>query len=125
MIYESGEDVWASDVSVPVRFECEAEGEEPVSFDARVRTDSVKLRISDENLCIDAELSISGDCLGQTLISCVDKVIMGDALAGRDSEIIVCYPSNEDTVWSIAKRYHVRPEAVCGDPKTDKYILID
>ena len=125
VLYENDGDLWSSDVTVPVKYECEGKGSDPVSFDASVCADNVKVRVSDGNICIDAEMSISADCFGESVISCVDRVIMGDSLEARESEIIVCYPSCDDTVWSIAKRYKVAPAAVMGDPENDKYILIE
>ena len=125
VIYENDGDVWTCDVSVPVRFECDARGGEPVAFDAAVRADSVRLKVADGNLCVDAEMNIVADCFGENVISCVDRVSLGEAFGDRESEIVVCYPLPDDTVWSIAKRYRVAPCSVCGDPKTDKYILID
>lgn len=125
VLYSNDGDIYSTDVNVPVKFETEGTGAEPAAFDAVAEADGIKLRIADGNLCIDAEMMICADCLGECVIESVDKITFGDSIEARECELIVCYPSPDDTLWSVAKRYKVAPTAVSGDPANDKYVIME
>ncbi len=124
-VYQNDGDIYSVDVTSPIKYECDGARSECVCFDVCIRAENIKLRISDGNLCIDAEMTVCGDCLGESIAENVDKITFGEAIESDDSRLIVCYPSNDDTLWSVAKRYRVAPSAVLGNPATDKYVLIE
>lgn len=125
VLYSNDGDVYSADVSVPVKFEAEGAGAEPVAFDAVAETDGMTLRIADGNLCIDAEMMICADCLGEQMIESVDRATFGESIGARECELVVCYPAPDDTLWSVAKRYKVAPSAVSGDVASDKYVILE
>jgi uncharacterized membrane-anchored protein len=124
VLYRNDGEVYSSDVNVPVKYERDGSVQTVAAFDAVAECEEMKLRIADGNLCIDAELRIGMDCMGEQSVEVVDRVSLGETLERRDSELIVCYPATDDTLWSVAKRYNVAPTAVSGDPASDKYVLI-
>ena len=126
VFYRKDGEIFVSEVSVPIRYEADAQDmSEPVSFDASAVANGVKIKLVDSNLCIDAELCVSADCLGENEITVADRVSFSDPLGTRDSEIVVCYTTPNDTLWSVAKRYKVAPSKIMGDPEKDRYIMID
>jgi hypothetical protein len=55
----------------------------------------------------------------------LDKVEFGGKHEKRRGVFAVCYPSSEDTLWSVAKRYAVEQSAIAGDPETDSFVMIE
>ena len=126
VLYRQGEEIGFADVNIPIRYTAQAENaQEPVSFDARARARDVRVKLTEDNLCVDAEISMCADCLGQSSAVAVDKVAFGESLPTRESELIVCYPSAQDCVWSVAKRYGVAPSDILGDPTSERYVIIE
>ncbi|MBQ9112693.1 MAG: DUF3794 domain-containing protein [Clostridia bacterium] len=125
VIWRNDGDINSSEVTLPVRLEVQgSESGEPVSFDARAEATDVRARIEDGSLRIDSELMMSVDCMGETVVRTVTGVSFGEEIPPRGSELIVCYPTPDDTLWSVAKRYKVAPADIIGDPGTDRYVMI-
>ncbi|MBO7311026.1 MAG: DUF3794 domain-containing protein [Clostridia bacterium] len=125
VVYMNDKDIYSSDVSVPVRYECDGASGEPVFGDALFKVEDMRLRIAEGNLCVDAEMSVCADCMGESIVKSVDKAVFGETIQKEEGQLIVCYPASDDTLWSVAKRYKVAPTLVLGDPSTDRYVLIE
>lgn len=125
VIYKNNGDAYSADTVIPVKYETGGAGNEPCAFDAYVSAESMKLRLSEGSLCIDAELSISADCFGTQSIECVSDVSFGGELPHFDTELVVCYPDSGDTLWNVAKRYRVPPTAIFGEPTADRYVIVE
>jgi len=50
-------------------------------------------------------------------LTALDEVIFGDYI-DKDSTMTVCFPSPTDTVWDIAKRYHIPTEAIISQNRS-------
>ena len=126
VFYRDGGDIYSADVSVPVRFETEGSANLPIAcFDACADATNIRARISDGSLCIDAELIMSADCFGATVVDMVDRVTFGEPVPPFDAEIVVCYPTEGDTLWSVAKKYKVPTTSVIGSPENDRFVIIE
>ena len=126
VLYKNEGEIGYSDVNIPIRYQWQAESKAaPVSFDVSAQARNLRVKLSEENRCVDAEISACVDCFGASSANAVERVIFGGAMPARDSELIVCYPSTQDCVWSVAKRYAVAPADILGDPATDKYVIIE
>ncbi len=130
MLYSKDAEIWSTELLVPIKYEAstlyEADSDTEVSsFEASAVICSPKVRINDGNICIDAEMYFSGEAMTQRTVSVVAESQIGEAKEKREPELIVCFPIKDDSVWSIAKRYSVSPSAVSGDPKNDKYVVIE
>ena len=97
----------------------------PVSFDAHTEATDIRVRIEDSELRVDAEMMISADCMGEDVVGAVTGAELGEMLMPRGSELTVCYPMVGDTLWEVAKRYRVSPDAVMGDPEKERYVMIE
>lgn len=73
---------------------------------------SARARLDGERLGIDAEIGICGTVWGNGSLSLLDGVSFGDEVARSRGECVICYPSREDSVWSVAKRYAVPVSSV-------------
>ena len=64
-----------------------------------------RARIDGERVGVDAEISVSGCVFDQSEISMLDSISFGDEIDKARGEYVVCYPSRQDSLWSVAKRY--------------------
>ena len=68
---------------------------------------SVRAKADGERVGIDAEIGISGSAYSLESESILSNAAFGDEIGSSRGEIVVCYPSNSDSLWSVAKRYGV------------------
>ena len=111
LICESGGEYSSSEIVLPVRYEMSADGEVS-GYDAQADVISCRARVDGENLCIDAELSVVAELTGAELVRTLSEARFGEKYDCRGNRMTVYYPSDGDSVWTVAKRYHVRPESV-------------
>lgn len=101
---EKDGDCTSSEIEFPIKFETESiEGMS--DCEAYCDVVSCRGRIDGERVGVDAEISICGRLWGYNEISVLDGVKFGGGLKPRRGEYIICYPSPDDTLWSVAKRY--------------------
>jgi hypothetical protein len=55
---------------------------------------------------VDAELSVCLSMRAQTEFSLLTETVTGQEIKSSGSVCTVCYPGKNDTLWSVAKRYH-------------------
>lgn len=125
VIYRKDGELFCSDVSVPIKYQADGACDGGVVYDCVCSLNNVKLRLDGENLCVDAEVGIMGECVAQKTVSAVQKVDFGAQLVSADSQIIICYPTPDDDLWSVAKRYRVAASSVIGDPVKDRFVIIE
>ena len=78
---------------------------------------SVRARADGERVGIDAEIGIVGSAYAIKTEKMLSNASFGDEMASQRGEIVVCYPSNEDTLWSVAKRYGAAVERLKNSNK--------
>lgn len=111
-----------SELTLPFRYE----GEKATPTTKKLSTDigvlSCRARIDGGNLCIDTELSICIEHLGENAITALSEVRFGDNVSRSDGDVIIYFPSHEDTPWSVAKKYSVPASKISA---MSNYILIN
>lgn len=127
VIHRKDGEIFATDVSVPMKYEMDgsADPSDSVVLDSACHVRNIKVKTDGGNLCIDAEIGVSADCVSEQTVSTVEKVTFGAPVARSESELIVCYPSPDDTLWSVAKRYKVAASNISGDPEKDRFVMIE
>ncbi len=126
VVYETGGEVSAADISIPLKYTANGTAErDAASFGAEANVFDVRCRLADGNVCIDCEVVMSYDCLCANEVTVAQGVRFGEAVEQGESELVVCYPDADDTLWSVAKKYKVPPTAVIGTPSEDKYVMIE
>lgn len=120
-----------SGTEIPLGFKYVCGKDEAKVVEARVSVISAKLRLDGGNLAVDTELSIRKLCANDIDVKTVSEVRFGDLSEKRNGDIILCFPSTDDTPWSVSKRYQVSPDALKGigsstdSLDTTPYILIN
>lgn len=119
------EDAVAQEFEVPFRYETDGYDAEITDFDATVDPISCRARIDGERIGLDAELAVCLSTRGESHCHMLHEAKFGAPLHMRGAVYTVCYPSREDTLWSVAKRYHRSVGAVsdmnnlAGSPAAD------
>lgn len=109
---------------VPFRCECEGEGRID-SFDACVEVLNCRARSDGDFLNVDAELELACTAIENVETPMLESASFGDDINEVSGVWTVCYTNGEDTLWDIAKRYGVSCEDVKGDPRKDRFTLIE
>ena len=105
LILFDGEEMSLQEIEAPFRYECE--GGEPVGdYDASVSAISCRARIDGERVSVDAELAVMLTTRKEESLRTVFSASLGEEVKGSGAAYTVCYPAREDTLWSVAKRYH-------------------
>ncbi len=122
-------DTSVSSVSVPVRYEIEADEADNdssvESFESYFEVKGIKARLENGQLVLTAELVGYVNAFAGSDARVLDKISLGEPLDKRDTRIVVAYPAADDTVWSLAKKYRVAPKRIMGDPERDRFVLVE
>ena len=108
-----GEELSAQEFEMPFRYETDGmleSGNSLSDYHATVDVISCKARLDGERIGVDAELAVSLFARSESQIRMLTDARFGEEVTRSDSTYTICYPSREDTLWSVAKRYH-RPVA--------------
>lgn len=95
-----------SDVELPFRYSTDTNMQaENAGAMVSGEVISARARIDGERIGIDSEISMCGNMWHNCDIKLLDDVDFGEELKFSRGEYVVCYPSRDDTLWSVAKRY--------------------
>ncbi len=93
------------DIEFPYRYEANVytDGRNKALYEGDVV--SARARVDGERIGVDAEICMRGMVWGEREERMLDSVSFKDNIERRRGDIIVCYPSGDDSLWSVAKRY--------------------
>lgn len=125
------------ELELPIRYEFEG-SEQILDYDAALGVISCRGRIDGERIGVDAELSVALCLRGETHFSMLCEANFDTPVRQKGAVYTVCYPSREDTLWSVGKQYHrsvnalSRMNALANAPAADspdslagvKYLLV-
>ncbi len=116
------------DTMLPLKYEFDA-SKDISSANARFDVISCKTRQDAESISIDAEIAVCARGNSFENIIALDEVRFTEKINRKKGDITICYPSKDDTLWSISKRYHVPMSRIQGmnalvDDISDKNYLI-
>lgn len=111
LLYRDGE-YTAAELELPFRYEKDGgltgelrEGMVP-EFDGCVKAMSCRARMDGERIGVDAELAVALRVTAPDQLTALSSVTFGEDVTRRRGEYVVCFPAADDTLWSVAKRYH-------------------
>ncbi len=96
----------AQEFEAPFRYETDGGKEAPTDSDITVELISCKAKIDGERIGVDAELAVAAAIRGQSRICTVSEASFGGEWKAAGAVYTVCYPARDDTLWSVARRYH-------------------
>lgn len=71
----------------------------------RIGVPVCRVRLDGERLAADCEVTVAARLCGREKLTSVAETKVEDARAARRGSICVYYPTSDDTLWSVAKRY--------------------
>ena len=99
-----------SEFDVPFRYETPAaDGDadmEPTACDSVIRAVMSRARLDGERVAVEAELSVALALRSVGEVSALSEVRLGAPVPAQGAACVICYPSPDDTLWSVARRYH-------------------
>ena len=107
-----GDDLSAQELEVPFRYEVDGVVGMPSACDAFVEPVSCRVRLDGERIAIDAELAVAVSLMGESRVRVLSETKFGDCVQRSASSYTVCYPAKNDTLWSVAKKYHRSVDSV-------------
>ncbi len=110
-IYSTGNGNYSNmQATVPVKFEMNAgEMESPYSYSADMEASDIRMRLDNEKVYFDFEVSMCLDISKKCRHKAVRSVkILDESTKREDNGILtVCYPGENETLWDISKRYGI------------------
>jgi len=100
-----GEDVSVQEFEIPFRYISDA-CNSITDYDVSVEPISCRARTDSERIAVDAELAVCMATRSEVSFDMLAEARMGEELHTSGAMLTVCYPAREDTLWSVAKRYH-------------------
>lgn len=110
------------ELSFPFKYACEGDAAEPSDFVCDLGVIACRGRIDGGNIAIDTELSVSAEFMGSSSVVALSEASFGERVERHDGDIVICYPTPDDTPWSIAKKYLVPVSKISA---MSDYILIN
>ncbi len=104
LLLEKDGEYSTADMELPFGYRAATSGE----FDRAIcsaEVVSARARADGDRVGIDAEIAISGRAYAEKDEQMLSRVGFGEAFRPRRGETVVCYPSDDDSLWSVAKRY--------------------
>jgi hypothetical protein len=94
------------DQIVPFKYEF-GFGSEHSSASFHVRPASATAKIDENMLSLDSEIYVCAELSKQFSISTLTDARFGEPISKKSGDMIVCYPTPDDTLWSVSKKYSV------------------
>ncbi len=105
-------------VSIPVPFKCETSSacfSQRYEYRCNVVAGAVRARIDSGCVVADAELYISARVMGKMSERTVSELHVSDVTESDSSALTVYYPSKDESLWSVAKKYAVSIDKLCKE----------
>jgi len=103
-------------IDVPVIFHVPVGDSKAEASQARVilSVTSCDASIKDGALNLNADFCITGCYTSKSTVQAVSELDISkdEAIEKNKSEIVVCYPVKDDSLWKVAKRYKVNPQEI-------------
>lgn len=100
-------DYTTAEFDLPFRYESPADGELPPSgSDSVLSPVLMKATIDGNRLSATAELAVALSLSAAAPVRALVSLRPGDPVPAPTADLTVCYPAPDDTLWSVAARYH-------------------
>lgn len=113
LLLEKDGEYSVSDVELPFAYRIATSGEfDRAACDAEII--SARARVDDDRIGIDAEIGIHGSEAKGESATMLAEVGFGEEIERDRGKIVICYPSGDDSLWSVAKRYGAPLESLAS-----------
>lgn len=116
LILLSDGEMSAKELELPFRYMLDGGASEqaihPFLYEAQVHSVIARARTDGERLAIDGELAVAGRTWYMQEVQMVSGVTVGEEIPAAAGQLRLCYPTGDDTLWTVAKRYHAPLDAL-------------
>ena len=107
ILVSSDGEMSTKEIELPWRYVADgaAAGEAPLHYEGQAQVLSAKARMDGKRLAIDAELGVCARLWTEKTILVATALTHGERRERTAGEMLLCYPSRQDTLWSVGKRY--------------------
>ena len=107
LLCEKDGEYTCTEIEMPFRYTVESKQNESDNAYASAIAEVInsRARLDGERIGVDAEVMMSCIISSKNDVRMLDDVSFGEEKEKNRGEYVVCYPSREDSLWSVAKRY--------------------
>lgn len=109
LLMKCGEEYATQEISLPFRYEFDGEDGQLFGTSSDIRMMSGRARIDGGRLSVDCEMAVSVRLCGIKSVEMLSAATFTEPCECY-RECVVCFPSESDTLWDVAKKYHTSPE---------------
>lgn len=102
----------AVDIFLPTKYEFESQNSNSSSLDANMKVICCHARQDSDNLSIDAEIEVCAKGAGNIEINSLSEVEFTSEIKKKKGMFRIYYPSKDDSLWSVAKKFNVSSETI-------------
>ena len=116
-----------NDFNVPIRCEMNiGEIKKPFSSKCLADVSDLRIRLDSERISFDFEVSLCTELFERSRHRAVESVKLNGEprAASHDSAMTLCYPSKNDTLWDVAKRYNTTVSALEAANRENSRVLL-
>jgi hypothetical protein len=115
VIADNGGEYVYGEFSSPFKYETDGEKGSASDYSVDVEVIAGRVKLDGENLNIDSELAVASRIGDFFEVSSVCSASFGEVHESAKKGVVICYPSKNESVWEIAKRYHVNFEKLASE----------
>lgn len=127
-ILKASGEYMSAEINIPVRCELNAgDFSEPISMHCEAKAHDIRARLDSERIYFDFEVSLWAKLCERSRRKYVSAIrLIGESKASQtQSTVTLCYPSGDDTLWNIAKRYGTTVEAIeAANPSGGRVLMV-
>ena len=111
VLLENGGEYTVKEIEMPFVFSCENKyGKNDIFASADIV--STKGKIDGERISLDSEIAFVYKMYNKEKISSLEALHFGEAVSDNQKQTVVIFPNDEESVWSLAKKYCISPEKI-------------
>lgn len=129
VLLQNGEGGGVSDAALSLPIRCELPCPAPIAsgeeFECACKLIAAEGRLDSNNLLVSLEVALDVGCFATEEISLVQTVHLETSHPFSEAAptMLLYYPTREERLWEIAKRFHVTPESLLTTNRTDEKSL--
>ncbi len=118
ILYSDGNEYGCRELVSPLRYETDISGEvTDGELDASVcmTVFGCRVRMDGERVSVDSEIGVAMRLCRPAQVRMLSEACFAGAPQRRCGDVVVCYPDEGDTLWSVARRYGADARRICAN----------
>ena len=125
MLCRNDGEVSVCDCELPFKYEAELGELDVAGACADIRVMGARVRCDGENLLVESELAISASVYGLSELDMLSRATLGESVQQSKNQFVVCFKSNEESSFELAKKYSVPFDKISDEAQKDRFVIIE